>query len=149
MKTALALMFMMFPLLILNCTTDYTDTASTQSSLAVCGDGACTPNVEDCGTCPGDCPCPGGFVCSNRQCVPVCGDGSCAPGVEDCGTCPVDCPCPGGLACSNRQCVDPDPCHGDPCCGDPCCGDPCCRRPQSCCFVSGPDGQTSLVICPQ
>jgi hypothetical protein len=148
-RISLALLVMILPLTVLNCT-QYESSptmSATQNELAVCGDQACTPNVEDCGTCPGDCPCPGGFVCSNRQCVPVCGDGSCAPGVEDCGNCPIDCPCFGGATCQNHQCVS-DPCNGDPCCGDPCCGDICCRRPQLCCNVPAAEGGTKLVICP-
>src|SRR6185295_7269133 len=70
-----------------------------------CGNGVCKPNVEDCGVCLVDCPCPAGRVCnasgSHGQCVnppppePSCGDGVCAPNVEDCGVCAVDCPCPG------------------------------------------------------
>jgi hypothetical protein len=34
-----------------------------------CGDGSCAPGVEDCGKCPGDCPCPAGKSCENSQCV--------------------------------------------------------------------------------
>ena len=34
-----------------------------------CGDGSCAPGEEDCGTCPGDCPCPPGKSCKNNQCV--------------------------------------------------------------------------------
>jgi len=34
----------------------------------ICGDGKCAPGVEDCGKCPGDCPCPGGKSCQNNQC---------------------------------------------------------------------------------
>jgi len=112
-----------------------TDEASgaswTGATAATCGDGVCAPGVEDCGTCPGDCPCwQPGTICSSRQCVPVCGDNFCAPSLEDCGTCPVDCPCPDGTSCQNRQCVSapPDPCEADPVC----CGDICCRRPWKC-----------------
>ena len=108
MKFTLALLLMLVPFTALNCTQPSSpDVNTTESAVAVCGDGSCAPGVEDCGTCPGDCPCPDGFTCSQRQCVPVCGDGSCAPGVEDCGTCPVDCPCPGGLTCQYRQCLHP------------------------------------------
>jgi hypothetical protein len=142
MRTPLALFLLILPLMMLNCAQQDAITATNQSVLAVCGDGACTPSLEDCGTCPGDCPCPGGFVCSNRQCVPVCGDGSCAPGAEDCGTCPVDCPCPGGQFCSNRQCVS-DPCASDPVC----CGDFCCLHPNRCCFGTGSDGQVTQFVC--
>src|SRR3954471_1223816 len=80
MRTPLALFLLILPLTVLSCAQQDAITATNQSVLAVGGDGACTRSLEDCGTCPGDCPCPGGFVCSNRQCVPVCGDGSCAPG---------------------------------------------------------------------
>src|SRR5262245_43619235 len=81
MKLKLALLLLLVPLAALNCTLPSSPNVSTaQSALAVCGDNSCAPGEEDCGTCPGDCPCPGGFVCSQRQCVPVCGDGSCAPG---------------------------------------------------------------------
>ncbi len=34
-----------------------------------CGDGDCAPNIEDCGNCPEDCPCPGGTSCVDHQCV--------------------------------------------------------------------------------
>jgi len=34
----------------------------------VCGDKKCAPGVEDCGKCPGDCPCPSGKSCQNNQC---------------------------------------------------------------------------------
>jgi hypothetical protein len=34
-----------------------------------CGDGQCTAGLEDCSICPGDCACPSGKHCSNRQCV--------------------------------------------------------------------------------
>jgi hypothetical protein len=149
MRSKLALILMILPLAVLNCMPDNPapSVATTESEITSCdNNGACAPNIEDCGTCPGDCPCPGGFVCSNRQCVPICGDNSCAPGAEDCGTCPIDCPCPGGTFCSNRQCVS-DPCNGDPCCGDPCCGDICCRRPHLCCPVMNANGQTELTIC--
>jgi hypothetical protein len=67
--------------------------------------------VEDCKSCPGDCPCPGGTDCNNTgQCVqpnlPECGNGKCKPGVEDCKSCPSDCPCPGGTDCNNTgQCI--------------------------------------------
>jgi hypothetical protein len=150
MKTALALLLMLLPFTVLNCVEQSSpDVGTVQSAVAVCGDNSCTPSEEDCGTCPGDCPCPGGFVCSSRQCVPICGDGSCAPGAEDCGTCPVDCPCADGLVCSNRQCVNPDPCGGDPCCGDPCCGDECCRRPWLCCSRPASNGEIELFICQQ
>jgi len=40
-----------------------------------CGDGACAPGVEDCGSCPGDCPCPPGNACELGQCVPGGGGG--------------------------------------------------------------------------
>lgn len=144
MKSPLVWFLLMLPLGVLNCAQEYStpELGTTQSELAVCGDGSCAPGEEDCGTCPGDCPCPGGFVCSSRQCVPVCGDGSCAPGAEDCGTCPVDCPCPDGLVCSNRQCVSADPCGGDPCCGDICC-----TRPHLCCQVQAANGEIELQIC--
>ncbi len=32
-----------------------------------CGDGECSP-AEDCATCPGDCPCPGGYSCVLGSC---------------------------------------------------------------------------------
>jgi hypothetical protein len=145
MRAALTLILVTLALTVLNCTmedsardiTTTMTTTTTQELLAVCGDNICTPGAEDCGTCPGDCPCGSGFTCSNRVCVPVCGDGVCSPGAEDCGTCPVDCPCPGGLTCRNRQCVS-----------DPCDGDPCCQRPHLCCSVPAADGTTTLVICP-
>ncbi len=34
----------------------------------ICGDGKCAPGAEDCGKCPGDCPCPSGKSCQNNQC---------------------------------------------------------------------------------
>jgi YD repeat-containing protein len=94
---------------------------------ATCGDGVCAPNVEDCGVCAGDCPCPAGRVCSVQgspgQCVqppPVCGDGVCAPNVEDCGVCAEDCPCAAGRVCnasnSPGQCVPQGPVCGDGVC---------------------------------
>jgi len=43
-----------------------------------CGDGACDPARESCGTCEVDC----------GACAPVCGDGLCAPSE----VCPGDCP---------------------------------------------------------
>ena len=90
-----------------------------------CGDGICAPGVEDCGVCPGDCPCPDGQSCVDRQCKTppaACGDGTCAPGVEDCGLCPSDCPCPTGQSCSNRQCQAQQ-------CGTASCGAGCAYKP--------------------
>ena len=67
---------------------------------STCGNGVCDGYPEDCGTCPGDCPCPGGTQCENRQCVTFCGNGSCDGG-EDCGSCPRDC---GGCATCYDTC---------------------------------------------
>jgi hypothetical protein len=112
-------------------TADSAKSSSGPGIAAVCGDGVCTPDIEGCGNCPGDCPCwQQGTICSGGQCVPICGDGVCLPDVEGCGNCPVDCPCPSGLVCSSGQCVDPDPCGGDPCCGDICCRKPWLCEPQ-------------------
>ncbi|MBR57033.1 MAG: hypothetical protein CMH54_03135 [Myxococcales bacterium] len=36
---------------------------------AVCGDQTCAPGIEDCGSCPGDCPCASGTSCVQNQCV--------------------------------------------------------------------------------
>jgi len=84
-----------------------------------CGNGSCAPGVEDCGSCPGDCPCPPNMVCEAGQCVddgggdpPECGNGSCTPGLEDCARCPGDCPCPPNTVCEASQCVDDG--GGDP-----------------------------------
>jgi hypothetical protein len=86
---------------------------------AVCGDQICAPNVEDCGNCPGDCPCwQQGTFCSGGQCVGHCGDNFCAPNLENCGNCPIDCACPGGTVCQNNQCREPC--------------DFCCRKPWLC-----------------
>ncbi len=143
----LTLMLVTLGLTVLSCTIDDSPpdpttveitNVTSQDLFATCGDAVCTPGVEDCGTCPGDCPCADGFTCSNRQCVPICGNGVCSPGAEDCGTCPVDCPCPDGLTCRNRQCVAQDPCNGDICC----------LRPHLCCTVQTAAGTSTQIICP-
>jgi hypothetical protein len=85
-----------------NCPADCSGGAPT------CGDGTCAPFDEDCGSCPGDCPCATGSQCSGNVCVaiPSCGNGSCDPGTgEDCESCGLDCACPEGSHCENRTCV--------------------------------------------
>ncbi len=68
---------------------------------AQCGDNVCNLG-ENCGTCPGDCPCAQGQVCIQNACsVPiVCGDGACSVGQENCATCLADCPCEPGRICN-------------------------------------------------
>jgi hypothetical protein len=96
-------------------------------------DGSCAPGVEDCFSCPGDCPCPMGTACGGTgQCltVDVCGDGSCAPFVEGCGNCPGDCPCPAGEACNAAGVCAPSTAV---------CGDGTCTPFEENCVVCAPD----------
>ena len=81
-----------------------------------CGDGVCTPNLEDCGTCRTDCPCPTGYTCPSHQCVKTSSSSSSStsPGTKP--PCPYQCctpandpsyqskSCTQGL-CSNHQCT--------------------------------------------
>ena len=136
-RAILALILLAIPF-AMNCSiSDAPTTATAERELAVCGDGSCAPGVENCGNCPGDCPCASGTACSLSQCVPVCGNGQCFPGVENCGNCATDCPCPGGTTCQNQQCRPPDPCDGDICC----------RKPWLCCEQAKADGESELVVC--
>ncbi|MBM4373028.1 MAG: hypothetical protein FJ098_15345, partial [Deltaproteobacteria bacterium] len=98
-----------------------------------CGDGACdaaTPEgPEDCGTCPGDCPCGGKDVCwQGACCTPVtcvgsglvCGswpDG--CGGTVKCGTCVTY---PGSFCTPEGQCACIPSCAGKECGGDGCGG---------------------------
>jgi hypothetical protein len=71
---------------------------------ASCGDNFCAPVLEDCGTCPGDCPCWPGTTCSHNQCLDNgCGDDTCSAS-EDCSTCPDDCGCEEGSSCQAGAC---------------------------------------------
>ena len=78
---------------------------------AVCDDGVCAPGQEDCGTCPGDCPCPEGQSCEDHACV----EAGCTP--ETCGSLGVDCGvvddgC--GVALNCGPCDPPDDCELPP-----------------------------------
>ena len=79
------------------------DCASCESDCGpclACGDGECEAGVEDCATCPDDCPC-------------VCGDGICTAATEHCNACPEDCGCGLGEVCTPLDyCCEPQ-CGGE------------------------------------
>ncbi|MBN1770829.1 MAG: hypothetical protein JXB32_06205 [Deltaproteobacteria bacterium] len=87
------------------------ETGRCNAGPSTCGDGTCGAG-ENCATCPADCGCPAGQVCSGGVCVIVtgCGDGSCGAG-ENCATCPADCGCPSGQICdAGGVCRTPGAC---------------------------------------
>jgi len=88
---------------------------------SVCGDGTCTPDKEDCYTCPGDCLCGTGDECRDRRCQSkttiVCGDNYCTPDKEDCGTCLQDCPCGENDICQDHHCVPKSTVQPEVCAG--------------------------------
>ena len=118
-----------------------------------CGDGTCdTELVEDCSTCPGDCPCGCGEACSEGTCTfagcdgKVCGDDGCG---GSCGTCPApQSQCVGGkCACPENTwwCATENLClPTGTCCADEDCAAPkLCASPGAAC--SCPQGPA----CPQ
>jgi hypothetical protein len=87
----------------------------------ICGDRVCTPNLEDCGTCLPDCPCPTGYTCSGHQCqAPT----RCCNSQGDlCSSCSqMGCsPCNSGVSCTSGQtksCTTSQNCPGTQTCSN-------------------------------
>jgi hypothetical protein len=100
-----------------------------------CGDSVCTTVLENCGNCPGDCPCTmPGTTCIGGQCHTYCGNGTCEPVVEDNCNCPGDCP----PVCGNGTCDCEETCASCPseCGACQICGDGSCDFPEDGCSCS-------------
>lgn len=85
-----------------------------------CGDGKCDGNQwnENCQSCPEDCGCAGGEICSNATCQKVeCNNDGTCDSWENCGNCLEDCPCSFGKYCDDNTCKWEVP----PTCGDGTC----------------------------
>ena len=97
-----------------------------------CGDGICAPGVEDCGSCPGDCPCWGSGTteCYRGECVQCVVNTDCYPGCNC-----IDNSCVFG--CHRCEPVGAERCDADG-------GREVCRRVNNCnAWVDEPCGATS------
>jgi hypothetical protein len=89
-----------------------------------CGDLGCNaPGIEDCSTCPSDCPCDVGETCADGECcIQQCQGKECGPDGcgGQCGQCPqnnictIEAKCLCLPNCTGKQCGDDDGC-GDSC----------------------------------
>ena len=138
---------------------------------AICGDGICAPEKENCETCVedcGECSCGDGECTADEscdscaedcgECQPECGDDKCGDD-EDCASCPGDC----GNCCPNEECGDDEDCTSCPAdCGE-CpvpCGDGECKDDEACdlcpedcgeceCGDGSCNGEEDCDLCPE
>ncbi|MBN1960207.1 MAG: PKD domain-containing protein [Deltaproteobacteria bacterium] len=111
-----------------------------------CGDGYCTPGIEDCGTCTQDCACRNGTKCSNRQCITYCGNNTCDE-KETYKTCPQDCAAPQDECSKDDDCGSGKVCELSTGCDHPLICVSGCHNKSQC-----PDGseckQLNCITCP-
>lgn len=121
----------------------------------LCNDSKCIwdGGSENCGTCPGDCPCPRGMGCVNEKCKSICGDGLCVKAIsgilatdETCDSCAEDCG-----SCDAGTCGDGDCGSGEYAlnCPQDCtiCGDAYCTGAETCDSCAGDCGPCVDYFC--